>query len=462
MIFEKDFIVFIYNNYLHIVDLRGKEKERDNCVKALKSISCDPSPFDFVNEIKKQSGIPQNIKNRFLTNAGIVLTDLCQLRCNYCSYDSGQSIDSLSFNQAKMFIDYIYQNIVIKEYFGIPTNDNHIYFAGGGEPTAHWDLFVKTVDYIKKLNQSLKNKIKIYMTSNGFLNDSQLKYVIANVDSTLVSFDGTEFLQNKNRKTSNLMSSYSIVDKTLREMNRQKYPFSIRSTFWPDDLKSLRDAADFIFGNYGNINKWEFEVVAELGRACKSDVFNSSTDYSALSVDFINYYEDLFNYISEKYPQKAFSNSVANSKLKRFNCGTIYGKYIWLRANGEIVTCIDAHDDATILGYIKDKIEFYSFNDQLTEQYLKTIRTTCFDCLAQYYCGYGCPVRNKTFSVGSKWLCNSKKMFYKKAFNCILENHSYLNLFGEKTTIDALGEFDVYKVQIKKGEKNEKKQQSKD
>lgn len=448
---KNNYILFSKNGKVYIADTSEKDKEtKESIIYNIKQIESENTLNQYIDTIKVRTDKSFNLNNVMPTSAGIILTDLCQLRCNYCSYDSGKNTDSLNIEQVKLFIDYIFRNNIIRKLTGVPKqNNSHIYFAGGGEPTFNWDLFVDAVTYIKRMNESTNQNIKIYMTSNGILNDSQLKFIIENVDSVMISFDGNEFLQNKNRKNFKGENSFAIVHNSLNTMNKYKYNFSIRTTIWPKDLESLKSAADHIFLNYPNISKWEFEVVSELGRAEKSLTFDESNENNMLTCDLTKYFEELYNHMEKFYPNKIFSTSPIRFNPINFICGTIYGNFPWLRANGEIVTCIDAHENATILGNVDNKVNLFDFNDDFADKYIEKAKLSCENCIANYYCGYGCPVKNSEDNVGSKWLCKTKIEFYNKAFEEIIKKQKYLRFNGTKVNIDNLENVNIYEISTK-------------
>ena len=46
-------------------------------------------------------------------SAGICLTDLCQFRCNYCSFSSSDKGRTLEYDSVRVFVDYIFRNAIL-------------------------------------------------------------------------------------------------------------------------------------------------------------------------------------------------------------------------------------------------------------------------------------------------------------------------------------------------------------
>ena len=78
--------------------------------------------------------------------------------------------------------------------------------------------------------EKYKIKATIGLTTNGILNDLQRKYIFDNVDYVLISFDGTKYFQNKNRKTFNGKDTFDIVDKTICFFDNNNFNYDCYTT----------------------------------------------------------------------------------------------------------------------------------------------------------------------------------------------------------------------------------------
>lgn len=172
-------------------------------------------------------------------SAGICLTDLCQFRCNYCSFSSSDKGRTLEYDSVKVFIDYIYRNAILRK--KISNNNEYVslYFAGGGEPTLDFELLKKSVLYIRTKEKNTGVKAYINMTTNGYLNNEQLEFISQNLDYVLVSFDGNEYFQNQNRKVHNGEKSFDVVDNTIKYLMNKNILVELRSTVWLKDFDKI-------------------------------------------------------------------------------------------------------------------------------------------------------------------------------------------------------------------------------
>lgn len=368
------------------------------------------------------------------TSCGINLTNRCQLRCNYCSYSSGECGDQvIDIADAYVFVDFILKNTYIKKKveIGAGVPKARIYLAGGGEPSYEWELLKKLVEYIKTRSYQYRVEYSLGITTNLIASKDQVQYLINNFDDILVSYDGISYVQNNNRSSEKIRNSASIVERNLSMIDSfSNANYSIRTTIWPKDYSELLNMADNIFCNYSNVRSWAIEPVWELGRAKKDGIF-SKGENGILNVDFTTHYLSLKSYAEDKYNRKVFSSMFKNNYGK-YNCGTAFGENPWLNADGRIYTCLDTINQNAHIGVVSNgRIDFFSARDILNENHLKAIPKICDRCVAMYFCGSGCPLKNQIdlhgnrINISSAWECEQKQRYWMRAIHILLENGKY-------------------------------------
>ena len=163
-----------------------------------------------------------SLENMLPYKCGLNLTNLCQLRCNYCSYCTGEkSFENAKIENVCAFLRFIIDNFVYRKKLGINTDNPTIYFAGGGEPTYNWSLLKKSVEYIKDYTLQKNVKYKLGITTNGMITETQIDYIIQNFDTILVSYDGISEIQNKNRATAVKSNSSKVVESTIKYLDEK-------------------------------------------------------------------------------------------------------------------------------------------------------------------------------------------------------------------------------------------------
>lgn len=317
------------------------------------------------------------------TSGGISVTDFCQLRCNYCSFSSSNLKNKLSQNDINSFVNYLIKNALLRRLLFPNEQTVRIVITGGGEPTSAWNEFVSAIEYIKKKCLQKNIQCQISATTNGMLSHSQREYLLQNLDSILVSYDGLPEIQNKNRIISNNAESARIVEETLNFFDKKRANYSIRTTIWPEDYHLMNDMAEYICTKYAHAKNWDVEPIIARGRAIENvqDMFVKSE------------FADAFISAKMYIKNNGYKDILSCSKFNSYTCGTIYGFHPWLVPNGDIVTCQDAKEKAVRIGRVDNGIiQLSDFYDKYAELYDSNIRE-CQECFAYGFCYGGCPLK---------------------------------------------------------------------
>lgn len=145
------------------------------------------------NDKTWQSGIAKNIT--------FIVTKDCQLACKYCYLVGKNTKERMSWETAKIFIDYVLEH---EEYF---PEESVVWDFIGGEPFLEIELIDKICDYLKvrmfKLNHHWFNSFRFSFSTNG------INYHTPKVQSFIkknrehlsigISIDGTEKKHDLNR-----------------------------------------------------------------------------------------------------------------------------------------------------------------------------------------------------------------------------------------------------------------------
>lgn len=437
------------NEYLYIVKGNIKNIDFDKLETLIKlsdnSIGKRLNNYEYIDKRFDKKKLKLNYI--YPNTAGICLTDLCQFRCNYCSFSSSDKGKTLEYDSVKVFIDYIFRNAILRG--KISNNKEYVsfYFAGGGEPTLNFELLKRCVLYIREKEKNTCVKAYINMTTNGYLNNEQLEFISQNFDYVLVSFDGNEYFQNQNRKVYNGEKSFDVVDNTIKYLINKNILVELRSTIWIKDFEKIKDMYLFIINRYPKIRNWDIEPVAPVGRAKFNTDFKSNNN-------ILNHYNLYSHYIALKeyiykynLPNILTCGKFKDSKVD-FLCGTILGFNPWLVTNNNIITCLDAKDNATLLGTINNgAIIFNEYYDLNAEIFMNNIEK-CKSCFAFPFCGSGCPLKNSSdeYSYTSNWECNEIKKYWEIVLNHLAENEEYIGWKLEKLNIDKFDDFSIYKI----------------
>jgi uncharacterized protein len=127
----------------------------------------------------------------------LFLTTACNLRCSYCYASAGDTPGRyMSLETAKRGIDFIIENAIKRKHPGI-----EITYHGGGEPTVHWKVMTESLAYAQEKAEETGLTVDAFTMTNGVLTDRQTDWIIANLNSVGVSFDGMPAVQDQHRPT---------------------------------------------------------------------------------------------------------------------------------------------------------------------------------------------------------------------------------------------------------------------
>ena len=383
-----------------------------------------------------------NYEYCFPITGGICVSEKCQLRCNYCAFDSKEKgLSVVKMEQVVPFVDFLVSNIIIRR---LVNNSNEevldVYLAGGGEPTYDWEIFIRIVEYVKQV--SLKHNIQytLGLTTNCILDKGQLEYIKDNFNLITVSFDGLPELQNKNRIYPGGKGTFEKVNDSLKYFSKFNVPVVMRSTIWPNDYSRLNEIAEYVFNEYPNVTLLDVEPINSRGRASRS---KSGT----LEKDYVDYYLETKRQLSSLGIGDRLVCGKFKDNIASFLCGTSYGKNPWLLPNGDIVTCIDAKGNAPVVATVCEGVlKKHIFKDVLLETYLEK-RKKCEGCFALRFCGGGCPLRyvNPEEEKNNYKECAMIQKYWMYIFDELLVNN---DIFGWQTKDLTLSNKDITGKQI--------------
>lgn len=137
-----------------------------------------------------------------------IVTQDCQLRCNYCYLVGKNKTGQMTWETAKQIANFLMSLPVVE--------DEVIFDFIGGEPLLEIDLIIQISDYLvermKEINHPWQNNYSFRFTTNGLNYSSKKvqKYISKYKDklSVQISIDGTKRKHDLNRKYANGKGSY--------------------------------------------------------------------------------------------------------------------------------------------------------------------------------------------------------------------------------------------------------------
>jgi uncharacterized protein len=173
------------------------------------------------------------------TNAVLLMTNRCNLRCVYCYANAGSEsrLVEIPWPTAQTVIDFVAAN-AMRENSEPPS----LTFHGGGEPTMHWDLLIRCVEYAREKNPHTR----ISMSSNGVWKPEQRRFVCERFQNVSLSMDGLPAIQNDQRPCAGGGESFPAVLESIHALDAAGIDYGIRMTILPESVEQLPESVRFL------------------------------------------------------------------------------------------------------------------------------------------------------------------------------------------------------------------------
>jgi uncharacterized protein len=326
----------------------------------------------------------------------LITTSDCNLRCNYCFANAGESKFVMKEDVALAAVRY-----AINE---TKKRDLLISFFGG-EPSLTQKLIKKVVAYAKQLiiGSSVKN-VRFNITTNGVMSKPFLNFLIDNDFFFTISMDGIPDVQNFQRPlkktTRGNLNSSPFLEKTIKSLVSRDHEFMIRATITDFSVKYLVPTIEYLH-NLG-VTQFHCEVINLAGRAM--------TENKGQSMKRPNVEEFIRNLKLAIMKAGELGMGILNSSYMNLLqpsthfCDGIGGNRVSISYTGDVTTCLEVQSgchptaDSFIIGSYNKEVGEISINaskqSKLCDNPITNDNNCCKECFAIYTCGGGCPIRN--------------------------------------------------------------------
>ncbi len=231
------------------------------------TVEVDGSLVEFLRRMEILDASPEQLPitefkgNPKPISVTLFLTTACNLRCTYCYASAGDTpTKNMPLEVAKSGIDFVANNAakLKSPYF-------EVLYHGGGEPTVNWRTLTESFDYAKQKAKELNLEVRAASASNGVLKDSQIDWIIENLHSVNISYDGLPSAHDKHRLTVLGQGSSHLVMHTIKRFDEANFPYGLRVTVTRDQIANLADSVEFICSNF-EVEQIQVEPSYQLGR----------------------------------------------------------------------------------------------------------------------------------------------------------------------------------------------------
>ena len=264
------------------------------------------------------------------TSVTLFLTTACNLRCTYCYASAGDTPTKyMPLSVAKRGIDFVASNAGKR---GAPYFE--VLYHGGGEPTVNWRVMVDSYDYAREKAAALNLEARGASASNGVLSDAQIDWIIANLHSVNISFDGLPSAHDKHRLTVLGQGSSHLVMHTIRRFDEASFPYGLRVTVTRDQIANLPESVEFICSNF-LAEQIQVEPAYQLGRWTSAP--------SAETEDFIAAYREAQK-IAHSYGREISYSAARLGTLTNHFCGVSQDSFA-LSPDGNVSSCYEVFSE---------------------------------------------------------------------------------------------------------------------
>ena len=342
-----------------------------------------------------------------INRVGICIAKNCNLRCRYCSECSTEGNgEEIPNSQVLTFVADLMTKKVANQMVTGDTSPLKVIFTGGGEPTYEFEKFCELVIDIKELAQKNCVPLHLDITTNGAYPVDRIEFLCRHFQSIMISYDGLPDIQDSNRPSPHFASTSRIVESSIKRVIEVGTPLTLRTTISPSGICKMKEMADFLYQRFGTLFSWSIFPVTPKGRATRSYLTNENAP------DFFKEFMSLREYATGKYGAVKITSPLFFNHRNDFYCGSLgfLTRVAWLRASGEIVTCLEMDNDQTVIGRLEDNTVAY--NKTCCDPLIKITQqkfVECENCIAFPFCRGGCPADHraceKSGEFGVSWAC---------------------------------------------------------
>jgi len=318
------------------------------------------------------------------TSVTLFLTTACNLRCTYCYAAAGDTpTKNMPLEVALRGIDFVANNAVKK---GV--SEFEVLYHGGGEPTVNWRTLTESYNYARRKGAELKLDVRAASASNGVLSDVQIDWIIANLHSVNISYDGLPAAHDKHRLTVLGQGSSHLVMHTIHRFDEAQFPYGLRVTVTRDQIASLPDSVEFICANF-KVKSIQVEPAYQLGRWTEAP--------TAETEEFIAAYREAQSRAHAHRREINYSAARLGLLTNHF-CGITQDTFA-LSPDGNVSSCYEVFAEDNPLA----KVFFYGQPEKETGKYRFNLpvlnnlrelgvqhREFCQGCYAKWTCAGDC------------------------------------------------------------------------
>jgi uncharacterized protein len=318
------------------------------------------------------------------TGAVLLMTNRCNMRCVYCYANAGDDphLAEMDWPTAKAAIDYVLANAQHPD-----AEPPSVTFHGGGEPTVHWDLMTRAVEYARARDE----RCRFSMSSNGVWSDAQRQYVCAHFSDVSLSMDGAAAVQNRQRPRVGGGASFPTVMESIGALDEAGVEYGIRMTVMEESVDELPQGVRFVCHNTAAA-AIQVEPTFTSSRGRYADIRTQFAD--VFSARFLEAWR-----IGRDAGRQVYYSGARPWVIAPMFCQAPL-KAAVVTADGRLVTCFEVFSEQSPMagGFTVGRVagERVEYDRAALQTFLDTQqarRQECLDCFCYWHCCGDCATR---------------------------------------------------------------------
>lgn len=363
----------------------------------------------------------------------ILLTDFCNLKCNYCKVVQNVATPQ----KAATGMDRLSE--VLSHFFASSRpSEPKIVHCTGGEPMLHWPEMAHVISETRRLARQDENLWTVVGTNATLVTKERASLFAQNSVKCIVSMDGPADIHNLLRPNYAGRGSWDAVDRGIRLLRAHDVEVSLSVVFGKHNLAQADSIIEYLMERYEPTG---------LGVNFMKPPTPDATDYKYL-IDGEDYAETLYR-IHQRWRTKGLFLELVHRKLDPFvrrayrfhDCGAAGGRNLNIDARGNVGPCksfllmnklslanLDSTDyNAVVLSRWRQRSPIYYEH--------------CDGCSARGMCGNGCAY-DAFVNTGDEMQVDVRSCNYTKRFNELILSDLF-QLAGGRSKADREGFFMV-------------------
>jgi uncharacterized protein len=364
-------------------------------IEQLKNLEILVAPDD-VNK-KKTCSAPAGFAS--ISRLHLFVTTKCNLRCNYCYAEGGDSKRTIRRDIWRLAMDHFFSNVKSGATHRTAKSAGvNLTLHGGGEPTAEFAVLQEIVAEFRQRASAAGLPPSVVMGTNGTYREAVHKWIVENDISVSISLDGPSDVQNRQRPFRSGRPSYGVVVRNLLALVEEGMRVAVRATITDKSIDSMEATVEL--AKQLGLAQVSFEPVTLTGRGAFGDL--SRPDPMRFVENFLKCF-----LLGLKHDIDVRCSLLHCFGHYRQQFCSACGNNFCVTPDGNITTCYEVLDQSDLAAdtFFIGKVDPVKRRIVLSQSRIDNLKKriadnmeACAGCFLRYHCAGDCPIKSFRYS----------------------------------------------------------------